>query len=298
MRAALYHRVSTLDQNPALAREELRAAATRLGTEVVLDVEEAGSGTRNDRPGFQQLMNAARGGKLDAVLVWKLDRFGRSALDVLTNIRELESAGVRFVATSQGIDVRPSGDAVGRRLLLTMLAAVAEFERDLIRERTRLGLARARANNVARPRPLVERRRPSAWVQPIVGTPCGRRTLPWPPLDSAADHETSVSRPQQPLVKPTPRWSEPSTRADSVNEPVHDWSSHAADAFRYVAVMNRPTRLVEDVKQEETSRSETARCRWHLSAHTLDQMFAEREAKLARRGPERAYRKVRCVSCG
>jgi putative DNA-invertase from lambdoid prophage Rac len=153
-RIATYHRVSTLDQNPKLAREELRAAAKRLGA-VALEVEEKGSGARNDRPGLQRLMDEARRGKLDAVMVWKLDRFGRSALDLLANIRELDAAGVRFIATSQGIDLRPGGDAMSR-LMLTMLAAVAEFERDLIRDRTKLGMARARAagKRVGRPRTL------------------------------------------------------------------------------------------------------------------------------------------------
>ena len=153
LRCALYHRCSTLDQNPALARDELHAAAYRLGAQVVLDIEETGSGARNDRPGLQKLMAAARRGKLDAVLVWKLDRFGRSALDVLANIRDLDGAGVRFIAVTQGIDIRPGGDAMSR-LILGVLASVAEFERDLIRERTRLGMAMARATgkHVGRPR--------------------------------------------------------------------------------------------------------------------------------------------------
>jgi len=153
MRITVYHRVSTLDQNPALAREELHAAAARLGGGVVLDIEETGSGARNDRPGLQRLMDAARRGKLDAVMVWKLDRFGRSALDVLANIRDLDAAGVRFIATTQGIDIRPGGDAMSR-LIIGVLASVAEFERDLIRERTRLGMAKARAagKRIGRPR--------------------------------------------------------------------------------------------------------------------------------------------------
>lgn len=156
LRVALYHRVSTLDQNPGLARDELRAAAARLGGEVVLDIEETGSGARNDRPGLQRLMDAARRGKLDAVMVWKLDRFGRSALDVLANIRDLDVAGTRFIATTQGIDIRPGGDAMSR-LILGVLASVAEFERDLIRERTRLGMAKARAAGKCIGRPHADR---------------------------------------------------------------------------------------------------------------------------------------------
>src|SRR3982074_777025 len=90
LRVATYHRVSTFDQNPALAREELRAAAKGLGGGVVLPVAETGPGPRTHRPGLQRLLGAPRKRQIDAVLVWKLDRFGRSALDVLANIRDLE----------------------------------------------------------------------------------------------------------------------------------------------------------------------------------------------------------------
>lgn len=151
--AALYHRVSTVDQNPHAARQELRTAARRLGLRVVLDVRETGSGAQNHRPGLLRILKAAQRAEIDAVLVWKLDRFGRSAFDLLGNIRQLEAAGVRFVCTTQGIDIRPAGDPMSR-LLLTMLSAVAEFERDLLVERTRLGLANARRAGklIGRPR--------------------------------------------------------------------------------------------------------------------------------------------------
>jgi putative DNA-invertase from lambdoid prophage Rac len=142
-RAALYHRVSTGDQNPDAARAELRGAAERYGFAVALDIEETGSGANNQRPGLVRVLDAAQRGEIEAVVVWKLDRFGRSALDLLTNLRQLDAAGVRFIALTQGIDIRPGGDAMSR-LLLTMLSAVAEFEKDLIGERTRLGLERAR----------------------------------------------------------------------------------------------------------------------------------------------------------
>lgn len=153
VRVAIYHRCSTLDQDPALAREELRGAAAARGMQIVLEIEETGSGARNDRPGLQRVLDAARRGKIGAVLVWKIDRFGRSALDLLANLRILEDAGVRFIAITQGIDIKPGGDAVSK-LLVTMLAAVAAFERDLIRERTVLGLAKARRSgkHIGRPR--------------------------------------------------------------------------------------------------------------------------------------------------
>lgn len=141
-RVATYHRVSTLDQDPALARQELRQAAARLG-ELVLEVEEVGSGARNDRPGWQRVLDSAHRGLVDVVVVWKLDRAGRSTLDLLSNIESLQGVGVRFLAVTQGLDFKPGGDAMSR-LLLTVLSAVSAFERDLIRERTRLGLARAK----------------------------------------------------------------------------------------------------------------------------------------------------------
>ena len=154
MRAALYHRVSTLDQDPAGARAELRAAAERLGASVVLEVEETGSGAANNRPGLLEVLEAARRGRIELVLVVALDRWGRSPLDLLSNLRELEGAGVRFMAVRQGLDLRTGGDAMSR-LMLSVLAGVAEFERELIRDRTRAGLARARARGSRLGRPRV-----------------------------------------------------------------------------------------------------------------------------------------------
>lgn len=152
-RVGVYHRASTLDQDPQLARAELQAWAARQGGQLAMLEEETASGASNARPGLQRIIAAARRGQLDVVACWKLDRFGRSALDVLANIQALADAGVRFVCVSQGIDIKAGGDAMSR-LMLTVLAAVAEFERDLIRERTRLGMAKAAAQgkHVGRPR--------------------------------------------------------------------------------------------------------------------------------------------------
>jgi len=140
---AIYHRVSTRDQNSKLARRELRQAAAARGLRIALEVEETGSGALNNRPGLRRVMEAARRGDVCAVLVWKLDRFGRSSLDVLSNIRTLADAGVRFVAVTQGLDVKPQGDAMSQ-LILTVLSGVAEFERSLIAERTSLAARAAR----------------------------------------------------------------------------------------------------------------------------------------------------------
>lgn len=144
MRAALYHRVSTTDQDPSLARRELRAAARARGYRIVLQIEETGSGARNDRPGLRRIMEAARRGRIGAVLVWKLDRFGRSALDLHANVLALADAGVRFEAVTQGLRMDPLRSDPMAQLLLTVLSGIAAFERDIISERTRLGMAQAR----------------------------------------------------------------------------------------------------------------------------------------------------------
>ena len=155
-RAALYHRVSTREQDPRLARVELRAAAATRGLSVVLDVEEVASGRGSVRPGLDRVLDAAQRGRIDVVIVQRLDRWGRSTLDLLANLRRLRSAGVGFVAIAQGLEVRPQHDAVSD-LTLTVLAAVAEFERAIIVERTLDGLAAARRAGKKLGRPLGKR---------------------------------------------------------------------------------------------------------------------------------------------
>ena len=99
-RAALYHRVSSADQNPNAARHELRAAARRMALRVVIDQRETGKGTNNDRPGLMRVLQAAQRGAVDVVLVWKLDRFGRSAFDLLGNTCGLPGTLSRRFSTS------------------------------------------------------------------------------------------------------------------------------------------------------------------------------------------------------
>lgn len=172
MRAALYHRVSRLDQNERLARVELRRAAAARRARIVLDIEEKASGARNDREGLQRILQAARRHQVDAVFVWKLDRFGRSLIDLLANVRQLRDAGVRFICVSQGIDLgRDRGDSASE-LQFNMLAAVAEYERNIIRERTLLGLAAARRRGA-------RIGRPSDWPDPAVVRKLKRRHS-WP----------------------------------------------------------------------------------------------------------------------
>jgi DNA invertase Pin-like site-specific DNA recombinase len=141
-RCALYHRVSTIDQDPTLARRELHAAARAHGYRVVLDVEEQKKGRALDRPEFARVMEAARRRYIDAVIVWKLTRFGRSTRNLMENIAELRRLGLRFICIQQGINVGPERDPVAD-LVVNILAAVAEFDLETISDHTRLGLAAA-----------------------------------------------------------------------------------------------------------------------------------------------------------
>lgn len=159
--AAVYNRVSTPGQDPEPAMTELHRAAVQRGYEVVLAVAETGSGRRNDRPGMLRVLDAARRGQLAAVFVSRLDRFGRSSLDLLANIRALTDAGVRFACVEQAIDVQPGRDPMGQ-LVLTALAGVAEFEHALITARVREGQARARKRGVVFGRPRVDGPDPAA----------------------------------------------------------------------------------------------------------------------------------------
>ena len=143
MRSATYHRVSTLDQDASTARDALRQAVQRRGHELTLEIEETGSGARNDRPGYQRLLKACQRREIDTLYLWKLDRLGRSTLDVLSTVDRLSQWGVTLEVIDQGLTIKPNGDSISK-LILTVMAAVAEFERDLIRDRTRLGLARAK----------------------------------------------------------------------------------------------------------------------------------------------------------
>jgi putative DNA-invertase from lambdoid prophage Rac len=137
-RVALYCRVSTSDQNNAMQAAELRRMADARGWEVATVVEEKISG-RKTRPARERLMLDAKSGQYDAVMVWKLDRWGRSTTDLLNSIRDLDESGVVFVSLKEGIDLSTSAG----RLLLTVLSAIAEFEADGIRERVTVGLRHA-----------------------------------------------------------------------------------------------------------------------------------------------------------
>lgn len=188
MKAALYHRVSTVDQDTTLARAELEAAAKARGYEVALSIEETGSGAKKNRPGLLRVLAEAKAGTIQAVIVWKLDRWGRGTIDLLENIRTLKDAGCRFVAITQGIDIKPGADPVGN-LLLTMLAGVAEFERELIRERVLLGMAKARREGKRLGRPTVPAPEEQASVMSLRS-----QGLSWREVGAALGQHPSMAR--------------------------------------------------------------------------------------------------------
>jgi putative DNA-invertase from lambdoid prophage Rac len=145
MRAAIYARVSTTDQNCELQLVELREYIRRRGWDAAGEYVDTGwSGSKASRPEFDRLMRAAAKREFDIVLCWKLDRFGRSLLNCKTALEQLQRHGVRFIATSQNIDTDESNPAA--RFLLHILMAAAEFERELIRERSAAGLRRYRTD--------------------------------------------------------------------------------------------------------------------------------------------------------
>ena len=158
MRCSLYCRVSTTDQHCDLQLRELRqyisARGWKNGGEYI---DTLFSGAMASRPSLDRLMADAAKRKFDCVAVWKLDRFGRSVLNLSQQLATLTSYGVRFVATTQGLDTDQSNPTAA--LLLHILSAVAEFERSMIRERTLSGIRAAQAAGkvVGRPRRIFRR---------------------------------------------------------------------------------------------------------------------------------------------
>jgi putative DNA-invertase from lambdoid prophage Rac len=158
MRCAIYARVSTTDQNCEMQLHELRAYISRRawlnGGEYV---DTGFSGAKNSRPALDRLMADAAQHKFDCVLVWKIDRFGRSVLNLNQQLAALSRYGVRFIATSQDLDTDERSAC--NRLMLQILASVAEFEREMIRERTLSGIRAAQAAGkvVGRPKRIFRR---------------------------------------------------------------------------------------------------------------------------------------------
>ena len=150
-RAAIYARVSTLDQTAENQLTELRSYILTRGWTAREYVDEGVSGSIESRPALDQLLRDARRRRFDALVCWRLDRLGRSLKHLILFLEELSALGVAFVSLAEGIDATtPAG-----RLQMHILGAIAEFERARIAERVRLGLARVRAEGQILGRPRV-----------------------------------------------------------------------------------------------------------------------------------------------
>jgi DNA invertase Pin-like site-specific DNA recombinase len=152
-RAAVYARVSTLDQEPENQLQELRRYVAARGWTAQEFVDRGVSGATDRRPALDALVKDAKRRRFDVLVCWRLDRLGRSLRHLILLVDELSALGVAFVSLAEGIDATtPAG-----RLQLHVLAAIAEFERARIAERVKLGMDRARSQgrHVGRPRARV-----------------------------------------------------------------------------------------------------------------------------------------------
>ena len=149
-RVGLYARVSTHDQQTlSLQMRAMREYATRRGWTIAAQIKEVGSGA-SERELRENLLAAARRRDIDAVLVWRLDRWGRSLVDLVVTLKELAELGVGFVSLTEALDLTtPTG-----RAMAGLLSVFAEFEHEILRERIRAGIAEARLNGKPFGRPL------------------------------------------------------------------------------------------------------------------------------------------------
>ena len=165
MRAALYARVSTLDQEPENQLQELRRYVEARGWEGTEYVDHGVSGATDRRPALDRLVTDAKRRRFDVLVCWRLDRLGRNLRHLILLLDDLQAIGVDFVSLAEGIDATtPAG-----RLQLHILGAIAEFERGRIVERVKAGLARARKQGKRLGRPYTEV--PLARLLPVEGLP-------------------------------------------------------------------------------------------------------------------------------
>src|SRR6204780_4963256 len=155
---AIYARVSTSDQSCDMQLHALREYVAKLGWQVFAEYVDTGfSGAQASRPRLDQLLRDARLRKFEAVLVWKLDRWGRSVAHSVRSIQELVSLGIRFLSPTESIDT--GAESPMSKFLLHLFAAFAEMERGIIRERVCAGVraAKARGTRLGRPRRVFRR---------------------------------------------------------------------------------------------------------------------------------------------
>lgn len=175
-RTVIYCRVSTADQSCLRQKDELKRFAERAGYEVSGIFMETGSGVRVDRAERRKVMALAQAREIDAILVTELSRWGRSTIDLISTLQELESYRVSLIAmTGMMFDLAtPHG-----RMLATVLAGIAEFERDLISERVKSGLAAARARGKVLGRQKGERPKSDRLAPKVLALVAEKRSYRW-----------------------------------------------------------------------------------------------------------------------
>src|SRR5204863_3827335 len=177
--AALYLRVSTLDQHPETQLHDLRQMAAQRGLQVAGIYEDRITGARASRPGLDRLMRDARQGKFHVLVVWSCDRLARSVRHFLETLDELNRLGVEFLSFREQLD---TGGPLGRAVVI-IVGAIAELERSLIVERVRAGLRRAKLEGRRLGRPPMQVNREALWQ------------------DRQVDYGTGPGLPHQPLQR-------------------------------------------------------------------------------------------------
>ena len=156
-KVAIYVRVSTSDQSTTTQEGQLREFADARGWQISKIYSDIISGAKDSRPGLNQLMEDCRKRKVDLVLVWKFDRFARSLRHLVTALDEFKRLGIHFTSATEGVDTTvPSGE-----LVFQIFGAIAQFERALISERVKAGIAEARRNGKHLGRPAIKKLSPA-----------------------------------------------------------------------------------------------------------------------------------------
>jgi DNA invertase Pin-like site-specific DNA recombinase len=202
-RAALYMRVSTKGHGQTTETQAvaLREYAAHRGFEIIEEYRDEGiSGSKDSRPALDHLMKEARTRKFDVVIVARFDRFARSVSHLLRALEEFNHLGIDFVSLSESIDTStPMG-----KMIFTVLGAVAELERNLIKERVHMGISRARkeGKQLGRPKRIFDREKARTLLQSmsvretarLLGVSRGvvERALPGPPPRKQTRHEAQI----------------------------------------------------------------------------------------------------------
>ncbi len=149
-RVAIYARVSTESQKVEMQLNELRQYVTKRDLEIFKEYVDVASGTKEQRPGLTELMNAARKRLFDVVVVFRFDRFARSTKHLMTALSEFQSLGIDFISYNENIDT----SSVMGKAMFTIISAMSELERNIIVERVNAGIRNAKSKGVTLGRPI------------------------------------------------------------------------------------------------------------------------------------------------